>query len=177
MADSQPTAPASPIQHISPRFAVGRSGYVNGCRCDGCVDAARAYQRTRIDYRRAREEDLRRTPEGRALVLKRSRRKWSAIKKDADRKARHRAATKARRDRLRLWLNGVKIAAGCVDCGYNKHPAALDFDHVRGPKLFCVGAKLTHGRRQVLDEIAKCVVRCANCHRIKTHDRLDLRGG
>lgn len=26
-------------------------------------------------------------------------------------------------------LDALKLEAGCVDCGYNKHPAALHFDH------------------------------------------------
>jgi hypothetical protein len=50
----------------------------------------------------------------------------------------------------------------------------MDFDHVRGKKLFCVGSLVVQqgvGRRQALEEIAKCDVVCANCHRLRTSYR------
>jgi len=57
-----------------------------------------------------------------------------------------------------------------MDCGYRGHPAALDFDHVRGEKTMAVSlmAERYASWAKVLEEIEKCVVRCANCHRIKT---------
>jgi hypothetical protein len=63
-------------------------------------------------------------------------------------------------------LNSIKVSMGCCDCGYNKHPAALEFDHTYGKKRRCVGQ--CSSPRQALAEAAKCVVRCSNCHRIKT---------
>ena len=67
---------------------------------------------------------------------------------------------------VRRWLDAYKIARGCVDCGFKAHHAALHFDHVRGKKLFNVSnAKSIAGAQS---EIAKCEVRCANCHAIKT---------
>lgn len=53
----------------------------------------------------------------------------------------------------------------CVDCG-ESDPIVLDFDHL-GDKLECV-ASLSHRgapREEIAAEIAKCEVRCANCHR------------
>jgi hypothetical protein len=72
---------------------------------------------------------------------------------------------------MRYWqtrglLNLVKVSMGCCDCGYNKHPAALEFDHMYAKKRRCVGQCGSVG--QALKEAAKCVVRCSNCHRIKT---------
>lgn len=53
----------------------------------------------------------------------------------------------------------------CVDCG-ETDPIVLQFDHVRGEKEACVGAFVRDGRRWELiaAEIAKCEVRCSNCH-------------
>ena len=53
----------------------------------------------------------------------------------------------------------------CVDCGEDD-PIVLEFDH-RGDKLFTVSEVLHwHVRWEVIAaEIAKCDVRCANCHR------------
>lgn len=67
---------------------------------------------------------------------------------------------------IRRWLDAFKLSLGCIDCGYKKHPAALHFDHISGEKEINVcNAKSV---RQAQTEIAKCVVRCANCHAEKT---------
>jgi len=56
----------------------------------------------------------------------------------------------------------------CVDCG-EKDIVCLEFDHVRGEKLGNIGTMLGDFSWEViLEEIAKCEVRCANCHRRKT---------
>lgn len=60
----------------------------------------------------------------------------------------------------------------CVDCGETDF-RVLEFDHVRGNKY----ANITRLLNNAIDwktieaEIAKCEVRCANCHRIKTSER------
>ena len=60
----------------------------------------------------------------------------------------------------------------CVDCG-NPNPIVLEFDHVRGKKHKAVSVMVIESFSWVtiLKEIAKCEVRCANCHRIVTHNR------
>ena len=60
----------------------------------------------------------------------------------------------------------------CVDCGCSDI-RVLEFDHVRGIKYNSVARLLTSGAswERILTEIAKCDVRCANCHRIKTIER------
>jgi hypothetical protein len=55
----------------------------------------------------------------------------------------------------------------CVDCG-ERDVAVLQFDHVRGSKVKAVAVLLSHSLRAVEAEIAKCEVRCGNCHRRKT---------
>ncbi len=77
------------------------------------------------------------------------------------------------RDRLyrkrRAWIDAIKLERGCLDCGYNEHPAALQFDH-RNPaeKEFNIAQGWTKSKARVLREIAKCDVRCANCHAVRT---------
>ena len=68
-------------------------------------------------------------------------------------------------------IGELKVKAGCVDCGFNAHPAALDFDHVRGDKFSDVSRMLTYSWERILSEIAKCDVVCANCHRLRTISR------
>jgi hypothetical protein len=59
----------------------------------------------------------------------------------------------------------------CVDCG-ESNPVVLEFDHVRGQKRKAVGdlARQGYSLEAIRTEISKCVVRCANCHRTKTHN-------
>lgn len=68
-------------------------------------------------------------------------------------------------------LHDAKMASGCVDCGYREHPAALEFDHVRGVKEFNVGSSKSHSLAAILAEMEKCEVVCSNCHRIRTYLR------
>ncbi len=58
----------------------------------------------------------------------------------------------------------------CVDCG-ESDPLVLEFDHL-GEKSFNIAKGLrSHSWQAVLDEIAKCEVVCANCHRRRTAHR------
>lgn len=73
-------------------------------------------------------------------------------------------------DERHLWLDKYKLERGCVDCGYRKAAVALDFDH-RDPELKVanLAAMLWKNITLIETEMAKCDIRCANCHRIKTH--------
>lgn len=57
----------------------------------------------------------------------------------------------------------------CVDCG-NTDIRVFDFDHKdRSNKKYIIGFILNRYKwESVLQEIEKCEIRCANCHRIKT---------
>jgi hypothetical protein len=60
----------------------------------------------------------------------------------------------------------------CVDCGQTDI-RVLEFDHVYGNKLNNIARMVGEGFSwsTIEAEIAKCEVRCANCHRIKTNER------
>lgn len=56
----------------------------------------------------------------------------------------------------------------CVDCK-ESDPVVLEFDHDKGKKEANVGSLIQNASwERVLIEIAKCSVRCANCHRRRT---------
>ena len=80
---------------------------------------------------------------------------------------------KDRRRRNRKWLQEIKGSLGCVDCGI-KDWRVLDFDHRYG-KSFCISSRIDYGMGRLLREMEKCDVRCSNCHRIKTLERLHPR--
>lgn len=69
-------------------------------------------------------------------------------------------------------VNAIKLTAGCADCGYDGHPAALDFDHLAGyEKSKEVASMYLAAITRLFTEIMKCEVVCANCHRIRTFSR------
>jgi len=57
----------------------------------------------------------------------------------------------------------------CVDCG-ESDIVVLEFDHVHGDKRGAVSALIARAwsTNRIAEEIAKCEVRCANCHRRRT---------
>ncbi|MEX0659320.1 MAG: hypothetical protein WD080_09315 [Egibacteraceae bacterium] len=58
----------------------------------------------------------------------------------------------------------------CADCGRRFPPFVMDFDHVRGEKLWNIAEMWGRATEPVLRaEIAKCEVVCANCHRLRTY--------
>ena len=68
-------------------------------------------------------------------------------------------------------VHNEKIKRGCACCGYNANAYALDFDHLDpSTKNYDVAKMATRRLDKIQEEIAKCQVLCANCHRIKTND-------
>lgn len=76
------------------------------------------------------------------------------------------------RQRRQAILKEIKLSRGCMDCGYNVHPDALEFDHRPDEvKLFELSAAHKFSAEKVEAEIAKCDVVCSNCHRVRTAKR------
>ena len=72
----------------------------------------------------------------------------------------------------KIRLAKIKEDFGCFDCGINNH-IILDFDHIRDKK-YNISRMIHDGFswKSIKKEIEKCEVVCANCHRIRTHNRL-----
>lgn len=76
-----------------------------------------------------------------------------------------------RRMRNKQHMIKRKMEFGCSQCSYNEHPAALDFDHIDPSKKTKGISQLANGTGSIkkLDaEMDKCIVLCANCHRVKS---------
>lgn len=61
----------------------------------------------------------------------------------------------------------------CVDCGETDY-AVLEFDHVRGDKKSNIASLMCNdvSWSVIEEEIKKCAVRCANCHKRRTAKQL-----
>jgi hypothetical protein len=68
----------------------------------------------------------------------------------------------------RQFIYDYLKANHCVDCG-ETNPIVLEFDH-KDPdlKLFNLGDSKSYSLDKIKNEITKCDVVCANCHRVRT---------
>jgi hypothetical protein len=81
------------------------------------------------------------------------------------------------RQAARGWENTLKFIEyfrehPCANCG-ETDPLVLDFDH-DDPKAKRIEVSKMRNRNKwetILKEIEKCTVRCANCHRRRTHQQ------
>lgn len=83
-----------------------------------------------------------------------------------DRKAYLAKATNNRRRKLKKLM--IKYKGGqCYFCGYSKYIGALDFHHIDPEeKSFKLSMdSLDKSWDRIRDEIDKCLLVCANCHR------------
>lgn len=83
-------------------------------------------------------------------------------------RARKRRARIKRELTLKLWeyLRGKS----CIVCG-ESDPCVLEFDHIDpSSKRFGIAKGITDGRQwsDILNEIARCRILCANCHKRRT---------
>jgi len=68
------------------------------------------------------------------------------------------------KNRELVW--NIKLNSKCIKCGED-HPSVLDFHHRnKEEKKFTISQSyMNHGKLKILEEIKKCDVLCANCHR------------
>lgn len=94
-------------------------------------------------------------------------------------KARAQEWTNQRRIEAHRYVRELKEASPCMDCGVSYPSYVMDFDHRDpGDKRDCIAKLCNRGVswKRLLDEIAKCDLVCANCHRERTHGP-STRGG
>lgn len=57
----------------------------------------------------------------------------------------------------------------CADCGIKYPPFVMDFDHLYDKEFnISIASNKAYSEDKVWNEIKKCEVVCANCHRIRT---------
>lgn len=92
-------------------------------------------------------------------------------------KAAYALKAKANRDRIKVHLIALKTGVACLDCEIVYPYYIFDFDHVRGKKTFNISEAGSRGvsMSRLREELDKCDLVCANCHRERTQSRSNLR--
>ena len=88
-------------------------------------------------------------------------------------KVAHMERVTARYRTLRAFIVEQKNVP-CTDCGRRFPHYVMDFDHLEDKQFTISQSRTTIEKLRV--EIAKCEVVCANCHRIRTHERRRAEG-
>lgn len=76
------------------------------------------------------------------------------------------------KERNREFVEGYLSTHPCIDCG-ETDIVVLEFDHIKDDKINNIsdGINRAWSIKKLQDEINKCEVRCANCHRRITYNR------
>lgn len=87
-------------------------------------------------------------------------------------KAQARASNKRHILRNREYVNNYLSTHPCIDCA-ESDIVVLEFDHVKGEKFKDISQMRSecYSIAKIQEEMNKCEVRCANCHRRVTHQR------
>ena len=75
-----------------------------------------------------------------------------------------------RKLKIKEWLAEYKSERGCSRCEENHH-AALVFHHTTDDKSYNIARMAGKSKESIKEEIDKCIVLCANCHRKEHSDR------
>lgn len=80
--------------------------------------------------------------------------------------------TVARRLLHKAWYVEYKATTPCFDCGRVYPAECMDFDHLR-EKSGQVSTFAAYARSKAEEEMKKCQLVCANCHRVRTQRRVE----
>lgn len=79
------------------------------------------------------------------------------------------------RQKMRALVNRWKTIKGCSQCGFKGHHFQLDLDHIDPETKRNKGTgnhrsyEPSWNKERIKEELSKCVILCANCHRLKTY--------
>jgi hypothetical protein len=101
-------------------------------------------------------------------VQKRSAKKYYENNKEAQF-----ARNKGKKDDIRSYIQQYKEYRGCMDCKGKFPFYVLDLDHRDPTTKRFLPSRLAKNNSwdTMIAELAKCDVVCANCHRVRTHNK------
>ncbi len=81
------------------------------------------------------------------------------------------------RQKMRKLVNRWKVIKGCSSCGFKGKHFQLDLDHIDPSTKHRSGSHRAFEpnwkKERIKNELKKCVILCANCHRLKTFENSD----
>lgn len=83
------------------------------------------------------------------------------------------------RNRARVRkIEAIKYLGGmCYDCGKEFHQSVYEFHHLNPNEKENDGSEFLQRRKELMyKELDKCVLLCANCHRIRHHNYEEIHG-
>lgn len=96
-------------------------------------------------------------------------REWYRANKDRLHANKRESKNKYRDDRREFLM--ILKSDPCIDCKRQFKPWQMDFDHLRDKKFNIGNAIFRLSKEEILEEIKKCELVCANCHRDRTYVR------
>lgn len=169
---------------LSEFYADNRRASGHQSRCKTCWNDARAVRRgAQATARRALgstvEPGVTKACHACSRVLPIGRFGWNSTRQEPNGQCRDcvRTAGRAKDAAGRAYVDAAK-AQPCMDCGVRYPAPVMEFDHRPGVEKVChisgmVSARSRYTLDDIREEIAKCDVVCANCHRMRTA----IRGG
>ncbi|CAB4156106.1 hypothetical protein UFOVP662_40 [uncultured Caudovirales phage] len=78
------------------------------------------------------------------------------------------ATVNKRKNRL---LTAIELLGGkCNNCNGKFEPCVYDFHHIKPEeKEFTIGENMLISKERFFKEVSKCILLCANCHRMEHH--------
>lgn len=74
------------------------------------------------------------------------------------------------------FIKELKSKSKCFLCGYKNYIGALDYHHIdKVDKLFCISQAKNKTKKELINEIKKCVLLCRNCHMEVHGNKVDLK--
>lgn len=86
-------------------------------------------------------------------------------------KVEHAAKVRLREEKIKQLIIEEK-SKPCADCGHSYPHFVMDFDHLDNKKFSISGSQKRYSFDRIKEEISKCELVCANCHRIRTQGRI-----
>ena len=159
----------SQIAQLAEQRTVNPRGIINSMKiCSMCKE--------KKDFSLFNKKGANRTqPYCKTCDNKKSRERYAENRQEHSKKVYER--NKKVRKELSLYIKDIKEKTPCTDCKKYYPSYVMDFDHVIGLKINNISVLVNQLAKNILiEELKKCEVVCANCHRERTFNKRKEKG-